>query len=126
VRSLTYDTGALIAAEAGNRDLWLLHRRSIEHGQRPVVPTVVLAQAWRGGPQPRLARLLVGCVVEPLSRLAAMATGRALARSGTSDIVDAAVVIAAAQRDGVVVTTDYVDIRRIVEALGVRVGVRQV
>lgn len=42
--------------------------------------------------------------------------GDALARSGTSDIVDAVVVASAAQRGDVVYTSDVGDLRRIAEA----------
>ena len=63
----TYDTGVLIAAERNDRLIWALHRRLLERGVRPTVPAAVLAQAWRGGPQPQISRLLLGCVVDPLS-----------------------------------------------------------
>jgi hypothetical protein len=98
----------------------------MERGVQTVVPTVVLAQAWRGGPQTLLARLLKGCWVEAFSHSASLATGHALARSGTNDIVDAAVVVSAAHNHCDVVTSDPGDIRRIIEALGVRVGVIQI
>jgi hypothetical protein len=48
VTGLTYDTGALIAAEANRRDLWALHARALQRGILPLVPAVVLAQGWRG------------------------------------------------------------------------------
>lgn len=47
---------------------------------RPIVPSVVLAQAWRGGPQPNLSRLLRGCVIEALAENAAREIGRLLAK----------------------------------------------
>ena len=55
---LTYDAGALLAGEASSRMVWALHRRLLERGVRPVVPAGVLGQAWRGGPQAELSRLL--------------------------------------------------------------------
>jgi hypothetical protein len=57
---VTYDTGALIAAESKDRALWALHRRTLERRLRPVVPAGVLGQAWRGGRQAELSRLLSG------------------------------------------------------------------
>ncbi len=62
---VTYDTGMSIAAESNRRDAWLLHARVLADGTVPVVPAVVLAQAWRGGPQPLLyARLCFGTWIE--------------------------------------------------------------
>ena len=61
---LTYDTGALIAADRDYRLMWALHRAAIVRGLPPTVPVGVLAEAWRGGPQHRLSRLLKGCNVE--------------------------------------------------------------
>lgn len=64
---LTYDTGALIAAENDSRQLWVLHKRALARGLTPTVPAGVLGEAWRGGPQVRLSQLLKGCTVEPLT-----------------------------------------------------------
>ncbi len=66
-QGLTYDTGALIAAERDNRLMWSLHRAAISHGITPTVPAGVLAESWRGGPQHHLSRLLKGCEIEELS-----------------------------------------------------------
>ena len=70
---LTYDAGALLAGEANSRTLWALHRRLLERGLRPVVPAGVLGQAWRGGPQAELSRLLKGCRIEDLDEALAWA-----------------------------------------------------
>ena len=118
---LTYDTGALLAAEAARREIWALHRRSLERGHRPVVPVGVLGQAWRGGPQAALSRLLEGCQIEPLDEKGARAAGVACARSGIADIVDATVVLGALARDDLIVTSDPDDLSRIAEALRRRV-----
>ena len=42
---LTYDTGALLAAEANDRRMWALHRRTLERLHTPTVPAATLAQA---------------------------------------------------------------------------------
>ncbi len=34
---VTYDTGTLLAAEAGDREMWALHRRILEREVRPVI-----------------------------------------------------------------------------------------
>jgi predicted nucleic acid-binding protein len=118
VIGVTYDTGALIAAERDSRSIWRLHRRMIERGMKPTLPTVVLGQAWRGGPQARLSRLVQGCLIEPFTERQARAAGVALARSGSSDLIDAAVVTTALERDDMIVTSDPDDLRRIASALG--------
>ncbi len=114
---LTYDTGALLAAEANRRELWALHAQSLLRGERPVVPATVLAQAWRGGPQAQLSRLLRGCRIEDLDEPRARASGVACARAGTRDIVDAAVVVGALARGDLVVTSDPDDLERIAASL---------
>ncbi|MBI4494842.1 MAG: twitching motility protein PilT [Chloroflexi bacterium] len=119
---LTYDCGALLAGEQGDRRLWAIHARALQRGVLPIVPTAILAQAWRGGPQPGLARLLGGCHLEPLVESAARNVGAALARSSTTDVPDATVVISALQRDDAVVTSDRTDLERIARVLGRRLN----
>jgi hypothetical protein len=114
----TYDTGVLIAAERNNRFVWALHRRLLEQGDSPSVSSTVLAQAWRGGPQAQLSRLLAGCEVRPLTESQARECGRLLARASSSDVVDASVVIVARERGEVVLTSDPGDLKPLSEALG--------
>jgi predicted nucleic acid-binding protein len=118
VNGVTYDAGALIAAERGSRSMWWLHRDLLKRGLQPTLPTVVLGQAWRGGPQARLSRLVHGCLIEPFTERQARAAGAALARSGSSDLIDAAVVMTALERNDMIVTSDPDDLRRIASALG--------
>lgn len=116
--SLVYDTGALLAAERRDTRAWERHAASLGRGVRPVVPVVVLAQAWRGGPQPNLSRLLRGCDVLPDTEQFGRAAGGACARAGTGDVVDALVVTVALGLDAPVVTSDPDDLRRLAAALG--------
>ncbi|MEJ7799736.1 MAG: hypothetical protein WKF60_04405, partial [Ilumatobacter sp.] len=102
---LTYDTGALIAAERDDRLMWALHRAAIGRGLPPTVPAGVLAEAWRGGPQHRLSRLLKGCKVEELGEKQARQVGGLIARSGLDDTVDVAVAEGAIRRNDAVVTS---------------------
>ncbi len=118
MNGVTYDAGALIAAERGSRSMWRLHRRTIERGIKPTLPTVVFGQAWRGGPQARLSRLARGCRIEPFTEQQARAAGAALAASGSSDLIDAAVVMTALAREDMIVTSDPDDLRRIASAMG--------
>ena len=115
---LTYDTGALLAAEANDRRMWALHRRALERLHTPTVPAATLAQAWRGGPQPLLSRVLDGCAIEALDESGARVVGQLLARSNTTDVVDASVVAGALRRGDAVVTSDQRDIETLASAVG--------
>lgn len=115
---VTYDAGALIAAERGSRAMWVLHREMLAREVHPTLPTVVLGQAWRGGPQARLSRFLRGCRIEPFTERQARSAGAALAASGACDLVDAAVVVTALARQDLIVTSDPDDLRRIAAAIG--------
>lgn len=121
VDGITYDTGALIAAERNDRRIWALHRRALERGVLPTVPAGVLGQAWRGGPQAQMSRLLAGCRVEHLDESKARAAGSACALAGLSDVVDASVVVGAAARGDLVVTSDRRDLEILRSSLGVAV-----
>ncbi|WP_199701587.1 PIN domain-containing protein [Jiangella rhizosphaerae] len=114
---ITYDTGALVAAEANRVDIWALHRDALRHEIRPVVPAAVLAQAWRGGPQHQLSRLLRGCKIEPMTEQLAREAGAACGAARTSDVVDATVVISALSRGDLVVTSDPGDLAHLADAL---------
>ncbi len=115
---VTYDAGALIAAERNTRSMWMLHTRALERGVRPTLSTAVLGQVWRGGPQAQLSRLLRGCRVEPLAEHEARSAGVALAASSGEDLIDAVVVVTALARDDLVVTSDPDDLTRIAVAVG--------
>jgi len=123
---ITYDTGALLAAERGNRRVWALHRRALERGVSPTVPAGVLGQAWRGGPQPQLSQLLAGCAIEDLTEVRSRAAGAACGRAGLDDIVDATVVVGAVTRSDLVVTSDPDDLALIANALRRRLDLQPV
>ncbi|SDU18135.1 PIN domain-containing protein [Jiangella alkaliphila] len=123
---ITYDTGALVAAEANRVDIWALHRGALRHEIRPVVPAAVLAQAWRGGPQHQLSRLLRGCRIEPVTEQLAREAGAACAAARTSDVVDATVVISALSRGDLVVTSDPGDLARLADALNKPINLHSV
>jgi predicted nucleic acid-binding protein len=116
---VTYDTGALVAAERNNRQMWELHAGLVAEEVVPVVPAPVLAQAWRGGArQAGLARLLRMCDVEPMTEELAQRVGSLVSDSGHGDIVDVAVADGAIRRGDGVVTSDAGHIRKIAEAAG--------
>lgn len=92
----------------------------------PVVPVVVLAQAWRGGPQAALSRLLRGCRVELDTEAVGRAAGRACGSAGTADVVDAIVVVTALIHRAAVFTSDPGDLRRIADAVNAFVPVHHI
>ena len=125
-RGLTYDTGALIAAERDNRLMWALHRAALARGLPPTVPAGVLAEAWRGGPQHRLSHLLKGCRVEELSETQAREVGALVARSGLADTVDVAVAEGAMRREDAVVTANRGHVEQVAGSVGRRIAVHDV
>jgi hypothetical protein len=113
-----YDTGALLAAESNDRRLWSLHNEALAARRPPVVPAPVLAQAWRGGPQPLLSRLLKNCVVESMDEPTAREAGRTCALAGSHDVVDATVIVVAVRSAREVVTSDRKDMEGLSRAVG--------
>lgn len=108
---VTLDAGPLVAAERNDRRFWALWR---EIAPLPkVIPAGVLAQVWRGQRSVPLIRVIDACRIEPLSRWNAEKIGELLARTGTRDIVDAAVMFGAAYRGDDILTTDVRDLRRL-------------
>lgn len=108
---VTYDTGALIAADRGERRMWVRHRALLAARISPTVPSPVVAQSWRGNSrQALLAQLLRGCDVEPLDDQSARAVGALAARAGTTDVVDATVTEGALRRQDLVVSSDPEDL----------------
>ena len=115
---VTYDTGALIAADRGERRMWARHRALLVRREVPVVPAPVLAQSWRGtSRQALLAHLLAGCDIEPLDADQARAVGSLATRAATTDIVDVCVVEGALRRHDLVVSSDPGDLRAIAAAV---------
>lgn len=123
---LTYDTGALIAAERSDRLLWSLHRAALTRQLTPTVPAGVLGEAWRGGPQPQLSRLLKGCRTESLTETQARAVGVLAARSGLTDTVDLAVAEGALRRNDAVVTSNRAHIEQAADGVGRRPVIHEV
>lgn len=124
---VTYDTGALVAAERNDRRMWALHAGFLAEEVVPVVPAPVLAEAWRGSPrQASLSRLLAMCEVEPLSEEQARQVGILAGKAGHDDVVDVAVVEGAIRRGDAVVTSNEDDIRRIADAASARVRIAEI
>jgi hypothetical protein len=116
---VTYDAGALIAADRGQRRMWARHKALLANRVVPTVPAPVVAQTWRGGGrQALLSNLLVGCDVEALDDDQARRVGSLAAKAATTDIVDASVVEGAMRRVDLVISSDRSDLEAIAAAAG--------
>ncbi|MEV5745261.1 hypothetical protein AB0L30_34825 [Microbispora rosea] len=120
MRAIVYDAGALLAAERRNPDFLALHDELTATRIRPLVPVVALAQAWRGGPQHQISRVLKGCDIRPDDEHVGRAAGIACAAAGTADAVDAIVVVTAVRYQASVVTSDPDDLKHLADSLGVK------
>ena len=115
-KAVVLDAGALIAFERADARMRALVREALRGGMRLVVPAGVLGQVWRGGSRQTILRSLVSgptTAVPALDQLLAEAAGVLCGRSGTSDVVDASVVLTARREHAVVVTSDVDDLRRL-------------
>ena len=120
MKGITFDAGGLIALDLNDRRVIALLARIKESGMRITIPTTALAQAMRSpARQTRLSRLIRQPHTDlvPLDGPAATAVGLLLARTGTSDIVDAHVALCAQRKEQAVVTSDPDDIQRIAPGL---------
>src|SRR4051812_33282355 len=119
---VTYDTGALVAAERNDRAMWALHAGFLAEEVVPIVPAPVLAEAWRGGGrQASLSRLLAMCDGEEMSEEQARRVGVLAGKAAHDDIVDVTVVEGAARRRDAVVPSNDEHIRAVADAAGARV-----
>ncbi|MGQ0772922.1 MAG: PIN domain-containing protein [Pseudonocardiales bacterium] len=118
VRGLTLDAGALIAIDRGDEDIRALLRRARAHEWPIVIPAGALAQAWRGGSrQARLADFLRARrdrpTLHPLDAAVARTAGELCGRTGTTDVIDASVVLCARSHGYHAVTSDPGDLIRL-------------
>lgn len=116
--TLVLDSGALIALERNQRRSWVRLKAAWAAGEDPVTHAGVVGRVWRGSArQARLATALAGVDVQPLDDELGRSAGVLLGRARMSDVVDAALVLLAADGD-VVVTSDPEDLRRLAETAG--------
>lgn len=117
MKGLTLDTGALIALEGkDDRMKALLERIAADPEAIVHIPAGVVAQAFRDGPrQARLTRLLKKAQtrVVALDEQTAYVVGLLLGLRGSSDVVDASVVVCARRYGQPVITADLEDLRRL-------------
>jgi hypothetical protein len=119
---LVLDAGAFVAVERGDRAVVALVKRERLAGRAPVTSGGVVAQVWRGGSgrQVLVASLLAGTDVAPVDEGLGRRAGVLLARSGTSDAVDATVVCLAADGDDIL-TSDPGDLHALAQAAEIHV-----
>lgn len=108
--NVVYDAGVFVAAEGNDRGVWADHRVRLELGLVPVTTAPVVAQVSRSPRQAQLHRLLRGCDVVAFDPEASHQVGSLLASTGTTDVVDAHVVVIAAARSATVLTSDHDDL----------------
>lgn len=124
---VTYDTGALIAAERNDRRMWALHAGFLAEEVVPIVAAPVLAEAWRGGSkQVNLVRMLAMCNLEWMTEEQARKVGVLAGRSGHDDVVDVTVVEGALRRGDAVVTSNREHIEKVAQAAGLTLHIEDV
>ena len=117
--ALVLDAGAFLAVERRDRAVGTRLRVAVRQHVDLRTSAIVLGQVWRDprGRQARLARLLRAVEVRPVDEQMGRRAGVLLARAGTSDPVDATVVLVAESGDRIL-TSDPVDVGRLVTAAG--------
>jgi hypothetical protein len=120
MNGITFDAGGLIALDRKDRRVLALIVRAQELGMRITIPATALAQAIRNPARQALISRLIrqaGTNLVPLDGPAATAVGLLLARTATSDIVDAHVVVCAQHAVQPVITSDPDDLHRLAPKL---------
>jgi hypothetical protein len=111
-RGVVLDAGAFIALE--RRDRVMTHLAALFARERtPLVTSAgVVAQVWRGGSRAQvpIAFVLRHTLVVDLTNAVARVLGRMLGTTGTTDIVDAHVVLLARERGWSVISSDASDL----------------
>lgn len=121
---LTLDAGALIAFDKDDRRTALLIWDALRTKVPVAIPAGVVGQAWRDGrTQARLAKLLNSdsVEIEPLDARRAREAGQLCGATGTSDIIDASVVLCAKRRGHKIATSDPQDLRRLDASIALEV-----
>jgi hypothetical protein len=124
VSALILDAGALIGIDRGDRSMIARVVVARRRGDTLRTNAMVVAQVWRNadGRQAVLANVLRAVEVRVVDEALGREAGRLLGMSGTSDPIDATVVLLARPGDRIV-TSDVDDIRVLAESAGVRVTI---
>ena len=121
---MVLDAGAFVALERNDRAMWRRLKGALIDGEPPITHGGVVGQVWRGGTgrQVLLARALQAVDGIALTVELGRQAGLLLTASGTSDVVDSAVVVLANHED-IIITSGPGDIARLVETSGRRIDV---
>lgn len=123
---LILDAGAFLAVERGDQGVTAKIRRALDSDKPPRTHGGVVGQVWRGGGrQARTARLLKGTDIVALDRNLGRRAGELLGRTGTADVIDAAVVLLAEDGDEIL-TSDAGDLRPLAAESGIRIEITPV
>jgi hypothetical protein len=119
VTALVLDAGALVAVDRGNRPMMVRLAVAQQHGLELRSNAMVVAQVWRDrqGRQASLARLLRAVDVRAISHEDGRRAGVLLGQGGTTDPVDATVVLLARPGDRIL-TSDPDDLTSLASAAG--------
>jgi hypothetical protein len=122
--TLILDAGALVAVERGDRDVLALIKQELLAGRTPVTHGGIVGQVWRGGNhrQVPIARLLASTRIIPIDDDLGRLAGALLAAAGSNDVLDAAVVVLAADGDDIL-TSDAGDLTRLAIHAGTHVEI---
>lgn len=115
--ALVLDAGALVAVDRGDRAMIARLRVAQQHGVELRSNAMVVAQAWRDrhGRQASLARLLRAVDVRAVYHQDGRQAGALLGVTGTTDPIDATVVLLADPGDRIL-TSDPDDLTRLAAA----------
>jgi hypothetical protein len=117
VSALILDAGALVAVDRGDRAMIARLRAAQQHSLDLRSNAMVVAQVWRDRPgrQASLAQLLRAVDVRAVSPVDGRQAGVLLGMTGTSEPVDATVVLLANSGDRIL-TSDPHDLAALAEA----------
>ena len=115
--ALVLDAGALLAVDRGQRAMVARLRVAQHSGLELRSNAMVVAQVWRDqrGRQVNLARVLRAVDVRPVNHSDGRKAGVLLAEAGTTDPIDATVVLLAAPGDRIL-TSDPEDLTQLAAA----------
>ena len=122
--ALVLDAGAFLAVDRGDRSMIAQLRAAQRHGIDLRTNAMVIAQVWRDphGRQAELARLLRAVDVRSIDEQLGREAGILIARTRSSDPIDATVVLVATDGDRIL-TSDGRDLKRLATAAHKRVAV---
>jgi hypothetical protein len=122
--SLILDAGALVAVARADRETIALIKQELLAGRAPRTHGGIVGQVWRGGSrrQVNLARLLPALEISGLDDALGRRAGVLLGRTRMSDVIDASVVLLAADGD-FILTSDPDDLVPLAASAGLHVDI---